>query len=102
MFNRKQLYAQAKQWLDILKVELDLRRSVEDLPVAQQQIVEIVKAISYDADIIVMDEPTAALAPHEVANLFKYIDVLKCVARRSSLFPTVWTKFSKSPTRSRF
>ncbi len=77
MFNRKKLYAQAKQWLEILKVDLDLRRSVEDLPVAQQQIVEIVKAISYEADIIVMDEPTAALAPHEVANLFKYIDVLK-------------------------
>ena len=86
MFNRKKLYAQAKQWLDILNVELDLHRLVEELPVAQQQIVEIVKAISYEADIIVMDEPTAALAPHEVANLFKYIDVLKVAWQDSDFY----------------
>jgi ABC-type sugar transport system ATPase subunit len=77
MVDRKQLYAQAKRWLDILNVDLNLRRRIEELPVAQQQIVEIVKAMSYDAEILVMDEPTAALAPHEVANLFRYIEVLK-------------------------
>ena len=77
MVHRKQLQTQAKRWLDILSVEINLRRRVEELPVAQQQIVEIVKAMSYDAEILVMDEPTAALAPHEVANLFRYIATLK-------------------------
>jgi ABC-type sugar transport system ATPase subunit len=73
----KKLNAQARHWLDILHVDLNPRLNVEQLTVAQQQIVEIVKALSYDADIIVMDEPTAALTPHEVANLFHYIELLK-------------------------
>jgi ribose transport system ATP-binding protein len=73
----KKLNAQARYWLDILHVDLNPRLNVEQLTVAQQQIVEIVKALSYDADIIVMDEPTAALTPHEVANLFHYIELLK-------------------------
>jgi ABC-type sugar transport system ATPase subunit len=61
----------------VLNVDLDPRLPAEQLTVAQQQIVEIVKALSYDAELIVMDEPTAALAPHEVANLFHYINLLK-------------------------
>jgi ABC-type sugar transport system ATPase subunit len=74
---RKKLYSEAKRWLDMLNVELNPRTLVEQLNVAQQQIVEIVKALSYDAELIVMDEPTAALTPHEVSNLFHYIEVLK-------------------------
>ncbi len=77
MVDRKRLYSEALRWLDVLDVELHPRLPVEQLTVAQQQIVEIVKALSYDADLIVMDEPTAALAPHEVANLFEYINILK-------------------------
>jgi ribose transport system ATP-binding protein len=46
---------------------------VRDLSVAQQQIVEIAKALSYDARIISMDEPTAALAEHEVDLLYRII-----------------------------
>ncbi len=75
--DRKKLYAEARRWLSVLNVNLNPRLLVEQLNVAQQQVVEIVKALSYDAEIIVMDEPTAALAPHEVANLFHYIEVLK-------------------------
>jgi ABC-type sugar transport system ATPase subunit len=75
--DRKKLNAQARYWLDMLHIDLNPRLTVEQLTVAQQQIVEIVKALSYDAEIIVMDEPTAALTPHEVANLFHYIELLK-------------------------
>jgi ABC-type sugar transport system ATPase subunit len=50
---------------------------VRDLSVAQQQMVEIAKALSFDARIIVMDEPTAALPPHEVAALRGRIRLLQ-------------------------
>ncbi len=49
------------------------RHLVKDLSVAQQQVVEIVKALSVDARIVVMDEPTAALAEHEVDLLYRLI-----------------------------
>jgi len=47
------------------------------LPVAQRQMVEIAKAVSYNAKIIVFDEPTSSLAEQEVEHLFKIIDMLK-------------------------
>ncbi|ANS78340.1 Ribose ABC transport system, ATP-binding protein RbsA [Serinicoccus hydrothermalis] len=52
---------------------LDPARTVRSLSVAEQQIVEIAKAVSYDARIISMDEPTAALADHEVELLYAII-----------------------------
>jgi ribose transport system ATP-binding protein len=56
---------------------ISARTRVRALSVAQQQIVEIVKAMSYDARIISMDEPTAALADHEVALLYRLVATLR-------------------------
>ncbi len=53
------------------------RTPVRALSVAEQQVVEIVKALSHDARIISMDEPTAALAEHEVALLYRLVRTLK-------------------------
>ena len=53
------------------------RLVVRDLSVAQQQTVEIAKALSFDAKILVMDEPTAALSPHEVEALFERVRLLQ-------------------------
>src|SRR5215210_749678 len=50
---------------------------VRDLSVAQQQTVEIAKALSFEARILVMDEPTAALSPHEVDALFERVRLLQ-------------------------
>jgi ribose transport system ATP-binding protein len=50
---------------------------VRDLSVAQQQLVEIAKALSFEARILVMDEPTAALSPHEVEALFRTVRRLR-------------------------
>ncbi len=50
---------------------------VSRLSVAQQQTVEIAKALSYEAKILVMDEPTAALSPHEIAALFERVSALR-------------------------
>jgi ABC-type sugar transport system ATPase subunit len=53
------------------------RTQIRRLPVAQRQVVEIVKALSMDARVIAMDEPTAALADHEVELLYDLVDRLR-------------------------
>ena len=60
-----------------LNVDLDPDREIYGLSIAMQQMVEIVKALSLDSDIIIMDEPTGALPDEEVASLFKIIEELK-------------------------
>ena len=63
--------------VDRLGVRLDPRRLARGLSVADQQIVEIAKALSLNASIIVMDEPTAALSAHEVDRLFEIVELLR-------------------------
>jgi ribose transport system ATP-binding protein len=69
--------AAARRLLDQLGLELDVDRRVEDLPIAQQQLTEIAKALARDARVIVMDEPTSALNAPEVEKLFRLIADLK-------------------------
>jgi ribose transport system ATP-binding protein/inositol transport system ATP-binding protein len=75
--NRKESEKNAQKLLDNFGVNLDSRSLVSSLSVAQQQIVEIVKAISVNAKIIVMDEPTSSLSTNEVQMLFEIIKRLK-------------------------
>lgn len=71
------VYHGARQLLDSVGAPLDPRRRVRGLSVAQQQLVEIASALSRNARILLMDEPTAALSPREVARLFEVIRGLK-------------------------
>lgn len=66
-------YERVDELLDELGVRLNLRAPVQGLPVADQQSVEIAKAISLDAQVLIMDEPTAALSPKEVEELFTLV-----------------------------
>jgi ribose transport system ATP-binding protein len=75
--DHKKMIEDTKKILDSLGVDLDPETPVKELGVAQQQMVEIAKALSVDADIIVMDEPTAALTDKEIDELFKSIKKLK-------------------------
>ena len=68
---------EAKKALSSLGLTLDPRRLVKDLRVAEQQMVEVAKALSLDARILIMDEPTAALTEHEISELFDTIRRLK-------------------------
>jgi ribose transport system ATP-binding protein len=68
---------EAKKALNGLGLALDPRRLVKDLRVAEQQMVEVAKALSLDARILIMDEPTAALTEHEISELFDTIRRLK-------------------------
>src|SRR6202050_109845 len=60
-----------------LDIPLHPETEVRDLSVANRQMVEIAKAVSYDSDILIMDEPTSALTDREVEHLFKIIRTLK-------------------------
>ena len=71
------LYSQAQQLLDRLNVDVDARAEVRDLSIAQQQMVEVAKALSLNADLIAMDEPTSALTDRETEVLFDVMQSLK-------------------------
>ncbi|MFP6753096.1 MAG: sugar ABC transporter ATP-binding protein [Pirellulaceae bacterium] len=68
---------EAERLFDRIGIQVDPEMPCRDLTVAQQQIVEIAKALSLEAKIVVMDEPTAALTPHEVEGLSRVIEELK-------------------------
>ncbi|SFI74944.1 sugar ABC transporter ATP-binding protein [Planctomicrobium piriforme] len=68
---------EASRLFQRLGMQIDPDRAVRDLTVAQQQVIEIARALSFNARIIVMDEPTAALSPREVEGLFKSIRELR-------------------------
>src|SRR5215472_5450116 len=75
--DHKAMHAEARRLLDMLGVRLDTHTLAHELGVAQQQVVEIAKALSQHARILVMDEPTAALSDHEIDRLFAQIRALK-------------------------
>ena len=69
-----------RRTLDLFKrldIPIDPEIEVRDLSVANRQMVEIAKAVSYDSDILIMDEPTSALTDREVSHLFRIIRSLK-------------------------
>lgn len=73
----KKLYKDASQILDMLKVNLKATDIVGELTTAKKQMIEIAKAISQDAKIIILDEPTTSLADNDVKILFKIMNNLK-------------------------
>ena len=76
---------EARRVLDMIGFDIDPRTPVHTLGVAQQQMVEIAKALSQDARILVMDEPTAALSDRETERLFAIIRRLQAERRRDRL-----------------
>src|SRR5215813_945923 len=75
--DRKALVRQTRDVLAWLDLPIDPEATVKHLGVAQQQMVEIAKALSLDARLIIMDEPTAVLTSHETERLFDTIRDLK-------------------------
>jgi ABC-type sugar transport system ATPase subunit len=75
--NWQSRYSQAKELIERLGTSIDPRRLASTLSMAEQQVVEVAKAIGAEARILLMDEPTALLSDREVSNLFRLIDRLK-------------------------
>lgn len=77
LISDKQMHIDAKKILDELGININTHTIVRSLSVAQQQMVEIAKAISQDSRILVLDEPTAALTDKEIEQLFEIIRKLQ-------------------------
>lgn len=73
----RKLYSESGKLLASLGVQLDLRAKARSLSIAQQQMVEIARAISINARILIMDEPTSSLTLNEVADLFRLVRRLR-------------------------
>lgn len=71
------MYQRAARLLHDLGLDIDPRRRIGTLTVAEQQLVEIAKALSVEADLVIMDEPTAALTVQETERLFRFVRDLK-------------------------
>lgn len=77
LVDRRELNRQAQAALATIGLDVDVRTLVGDLGIARQQLVEIAKALSIDARILILDEPTAALTRHETENLFRVVADLR-------------------------
>ncbi len=75
--DKKKMYADAKKWLDKVHLDVDPKSKVSDLSVGFKQLLEIAKCLSFNARIIILDEPTASLTDRESETLFSIIDELK-------------------------
>jgi rhamnose transport system ATP-binding protein len=73
----KRMYQEASVLLRRLGMALDPRTKARELSVAQQQVVEIARALSIDAKVLIMDEPTSSLTQHEVDELFTIVRQLR-------------------------
>ncbi|MEC0226019.1 sugar ABC transporter ATP-binding protein [Paenibacillus alba] len=73
----RKLNEQAQRLLEEMNLQLDPRTKVAELTVAKQQMVEIAKALSFQSEVLIMDEPTAALTNAEIEDLFRIIEQLR-------------------------
>ncbi|GEA14969.1 ribose import ATP-binding protein RbsA [Moorella sp. E308F] len=77
ILNYEQMYTESVKVLKALNLDIDPHISVDRLSIAQKQMVEIAKALSMDAKIIILDEPTASLTNQEIETLFTTINRLR-------------------------
>lgn len=75
--NYPRIHEQSKEWLEALGLQIDPKVKVSRLSVAQMQMVEIAKALSQKSKVLLLDEPTASLTPHESDALFGVLRKLR-------------------------
>ena len=77
MVSERIMAKRTKEIFEKLEVSVDPKAIMSTMPVSQRQMVEIAKAVSYDAKIVVFDEPTSSLTESEVEHLFRIINMLR-------------------------
>lgn len=77
LVDEKEINRRAKDLFDLINLDLDPRAIVSSLTVAQQQMIEIAKALSFNMDVLIMDEPTSALSDAEIEKLFNVMRGLR-------------------------
>lgn len=75
--DNSEIINQSKKLLQDMDIEIDVRQMIHQLPIGEQQIVEIAKALNHQTKILILDEPTSALNSREIEQLFKLVKVLK-------------------------
>ena len=75
--DEKAMYKKTKEIFEDLGIDVNPRQIMSTMPVAKRQMTEIAKAVSYDAKILVLDEPTSSLTEQEVEHLFRIINMLR-------------------------
>lgn len=75
--DEKELNEQVQKLFQRMNLQMDPRVKVSELTVAKQQMVEIAKALSFNSEVLIMDEPTAALTDAEIDDLFRIIHQLR-------------------------
>ncbi|MFP6621180.1 MAG: sugar ABC transporter ATP-binding protein, partial [Pirellulaceae bacterium] len=77
LIDEQAIMAQSREYLEMVGLQVDPRQTVDQLAIGRQQMVEIAKALSIDARILIMDEPTSSLSTEEAERLFEVIFDLK-------------------------
>ena len=77
LIKEEKLFKQTQDLLDALNISVSANEMIENLSIGKQQMVEIAKAVSYQAKILILDEPTSALTEQEIRSLFKMIKSLR-------------------------
>jgi ABC-type sugar transport system ATPase subunit len=75
--DRGRMNSRSRELLRSLDIDVDVTSPVEEYPISVQQMIEVAKALSFEANILVMDEPTSALREHEVEQLFRIVRRLR-------------------------
>lgn len=77
LFDKKEIIQRTQELFSEMKIDIDPKAEMRTLSVAQIQLVEIAKAVSFQSDLLIMDEPTSAISDREVENLYDLIFQLK-------------------------
>ena len=77
VIDRKAMEEEARKAFEQLRIKIDPRELVKNLSVGYQQMIEIAKAIQQNAQVLIMDEPSAPLTNNEVENMFKVVELLR-------------------------
>ena len=75
----RERYRETQEFLDQLNIKLDIRAKISELSIAEMQLVELCRALSYNPSLIIMDEPTSALSNNEIEILY---NIVKQIARK--------------------
>src|SRR5690625_944406 len=77
LINWNQLYVEAQKWLDEIGLDIDPQTKLGELTVGKQQLIEIIKALTKNAEILILDEPTSALTESDAEVLFRILEKLR-------------------------
>ena len=77
MIDHKTMYAETERWLKEVKMDFDPKAQLGSLSIGQMQSVEIAKAVSQQAKVVIFDEPTSSLSDNEVEALFRIMNDLR-------------------------